>query len=91
MAAIRRVCYCQAMGVAIPAKVFRHGQGRAVTIPAGLELPTGKVTIRQDGPRLVIEPVASEPNTLRELFASWDRLDEEFGPTEDLPPGPVNL
>ena len=86
------------MGVALPAEVFEHGEGQAVSIPLGLKLPGDKVTIRQDGPRLVIEPVrtplkAAHPanQKLLDLLATLDPIDEEFPDIEDHPPEPFEL
>ena len=39
------------------AKLFRNNKSQAVRIPADFELPGDRVTIHQDGDRLVIEPV----------------------------------
>lgn len=91
MATIRLACYFDRMGVAIPAEVFRHGDGQAVSIPAGLELPAGGVTVRQDGPRLVIEPITARPRRLAELLVTLPSIDDDFGPIEKLPAEPVEL
>ncbi len=86
------------MGIALPAKVFRHDGGDAVSIPAGLKLPDGQVTVRQDGSRLVIEgggppPRAAHPanQALVDLLWTLDPIDEKFGPIDDPPPEPVEL
>lgn len=86
------------MGTVWPAEVFQHGEGQAVSIPPGLMLPSDKVTIRQDGVRLVIEPVrlplkAAHPanQPLLDLLATLDPIDEEFPEIEDHPPGPFEL
>ena len=86
------------MGIALPAEVFRHGEGQAVSIPHGLELPGDKVTVRQDGPRLVIEPVRTPPKAahpanqpLVDLLFTLEPIDEEIGPIEDYPPRSVEL
>lgn len=86
------------MGVAIPAEVFRDGDGQAVRIPVGLELPAGRLVIRQDGPRLVIEssrtPLkAAHPSNqlLIDALFSLDPIDEEFEPIADPPPRPVEF
>lgn len=86
------------MDAALPVQVFEHGEGQAVSIPPGFKLPADKLTMRQDGPRLVIEPARTPPKAahpanqaLVDLLASWDPIDEEIGPIEDLPPDPVNL
>jgi len=38
-------------------KVFRSGNSLAVRLPKSLELPCGKVSIRREGNKLVIEEV----------------------------------
>jgi virulence-associated protein VagC len=38
-------------------KVFRSGNSLAVRLPKGMGLPCGKVSIRRDGPRIIIEEV----------------------------------
>lgn len=41
-------------------KVFKSGNSLAVRLPKGLELPCGEVSIRREGPRIVIEGLAPE-------------------------------
>ena len=86
------------MGVALPAEVFRHGEGEAVSIPAGLTLPGGRVTVRQDGARLVVEsagppPRAAHPanQALVDLLWTLEPIDEEFGSLDDPPPEPFEF
>lgn len=85
------------MDAAWPAEVFQHGEGQAVSIPPGLK-PGDKVTVRQDGPRLVIEPARTVPRAanpanqaLVDLLFMLEPIDEEIGPIEDLLPRPVEL
>ena len=49
--------------------------------------------MRQDGLKLVIEPApTTNPNAgLIALLATLEPIDEDFGPIEDLPAGPVTL
>lgn len=59
------------------ARLFRNGRNQAVRIPREFELPGNEVIIRKDGDRLIVEPVR-KPNSLAELLASWETLEEEF-------------
>ena len=72
---------------------FRHDDGQAVSIPRGLELPGEEVTIRQDGPRLVIEAApAGNPNAaLLAILATLKPIHEHIGAIEDYPPEPFEL
>jgi len=38
-------------------KVFKSGNSLAVRLPKGISLPCGRVSIRRDGPRIIIEEV----------------------------------
>ena len=87
-----------ALGIALPAEIFRTGDRDAITIPLGLELPGEQVTVRQDGARLVIEragpaPRAAHPanQALVDLVWTLEPIDEEFGPIDDPPPESVEL
>lgn len=69
-----------------------------MSIPAGLKLPDGRVTVRQDGSRLVIEaegppPRAAHPanQALVDLLWTLEPIDEAFGPIDDPPPEPFEL
>jgi antitoxin VapB len=70
-------------------KLFRNGRSQAVRIPREFELPGNEAIIRKEGIRLVIEPV--QKKSLLELLDSWEPLEEEFPPIEDLPPDKVDL
>jgi antitoxin VapB len=70
-------------------KLFRNGRNQAIRIPRELELPGREAILRQDGERLIIEPVA--PRSLLEFLATLEPLDEVLPDIEDPPPEPVEL
>jgi antitoxin VapB len=72
------------------AKLFRNGRNQAVRIPREFEIPGEEVTVRQEGERLVIEPLKRKM-TLTELLDTLEPIEEDFDFPEDLPPGPVEL
>ena len=57
-------------------RVFRNGRNQAVRIPRDLELPGREATLRKEGARLIIEPVAGP--SLLAVLAQLKPLDEEF-------------
>ena len=70
-------------------RVFRNGRNQAVRIPRDLELPGREATLRKEGARLIIEPVAGP--SLLAVLATLKPLDEEF-PTVSRPAAePVEL
>ena len=71
-------------------KLIRDGQEQTVRIPAEFTLPGDEATIRQDGQRLIIEPVKRK-RTLTELLDSWTPIEDDFDFGEDLPADPVDL
>ena len=81
-----------------PVKLFRHGDGHAVDIPAGFTLPGENAVMRQEGERLIIEPAehrAPKPS-LRDLLAQWAaegplEEDEQMGPIPRALPRPFDL
>lgn len=77
------------MGQEYRARIFRNGRSRAVRIPAGIDLPGDEVTIRQDGARIVIEPVKKP--SLGEWLATLEPIDVEWPEIDDPPPEPVDL
>ncbi len=79
-----------AMNEARPVRLFRNGRNQAVRIPREFELPGEDAVIRKEGNSLIIEP-AKKKNSLAELLASWEPLDEEFPEIDDPPPDPVDL
>jgi antitoxin VapB len=79
------------MGEEYRARIFRNGRSRAVRIPAGIDLPGEEVTIRQEGTRVVIEPVRTQ--SLGEWLATLEPLPPEdwLPDIDDYPPEPVDL
>jgi antitoxin VapB len=59
-------------------RLFRNGRNQAVRIPRDMELPGRVATLRKEGPRLVVEPVAGP--SLLGVLATLKPLDEEFPP-----------
>lgn len=59
-------------------RVFKNGNSLAVRLPKGLELPCGRVSIRRDGRKLVIEEV-TETGWPQGFFESVRISRKEFG------------
>ena len=57
-------------------RLFRNGRNQALRIPRDLELPGRVATLRKEGPRLVVEPVAAP--SLLQLLATLKPLDEDM-------------
>jgi antitoxin VapB len=70
-------------------RLFKNGRSQAVRIPREFELPGKEAIMRKEGERLIIEPAPKR--SLIELLDSWDPIDEEFPPIEDMLPDPVDL
>jgi antitoxin VapB len=70
-------------------KLFRNGRNKAVRIPRGFEFPGDEAIIRQEGDRLIIEPVRRK--SLLELLNSWEPLDQAPFEIEELPIEPVEI
>ena len=70
-------------------RLFRNGRNQAVRIPRDMELPGRAATLRKEGPRLVIEPIA-EPSllmvlaTLKPLGEDAVRIDRPSAEPFDL-------
>lgn len=58
-------------------RLFRNGRNQAVRIPREFELPGEEAIIRQEGDRLVIEPVKPRRNLL-EILATLEPIEEAF-------------
>lgn len=65
-------------------RLFRNGRNQAVRIPREFELPGEEAIIRQEGDRLVIEPVKPR-RSLREILATLPPLEEDFPEIDDPP------
>ena len=63
-------------------RLFRNGRNQALRIPRDLELPGRVATLRKEGPRLVVEPVAAP--SLLDVLARLKPLDEDFPPIPRL-------
>jgi antitoxin VapB len=59
-------------------RLFKNGRNQALRIPRDLELPGHQATLRKEGPRLIIEPVAGP--SLLAVLAKLKPIDEEFPP-----------
>ena len=59
-------------------RLFRNGRNQALRIPRDLELPGRAATLRKEGPRLIVEPVAAP--SLLAVLAKLRPLDEELPP-----------
>ena len=59
-------------------RLFRNGRNQALRIPRDLELPGRTATLRKEGPRLIVGPVAAP--SLLGVLAKLKPLDEEFPP-----------
>lgn len=70
-------------------RLFRNGRNQAVRIPRELELPGSEAILRQDGNRLVLEPIP--PRSLLAVLATLQPLDEDFLVITDDRPEPVEL
>jgi antitoxin VapB len=70
-------------------RLFRNGRNQALRIPRDLELPGRVATLRKEGPRLVIEPMAAP--SLLEVLAKLKPLDEDFPPVPRPAAEPVEL
>jgi len=72
-------------------KLFRNGRNQAVRIPREFELPGNNATMRKEGDRLIIEPATRKSQTLLELLATLEPIEDDFPVIEDLPPDPVDI
>ena len=70
-------------------RLFRNGRNQALRIPRDLELPGRAATIRKEGSRLIVEPVAGP--SLLAVLAKLKPLDEEFPPIVRPAAEPVEL
>lgn len=69
--------------------LFRNGSNQAVRIPREFELPGTEAMIKQEGERLIIEPVRLD--SLVEYLRNKESLDEDFPEIDDPLPEPVDL
>lgn len=57
-------------------RLFRNGRNQALRIPRDLELPGRAATLRKEGSRLIVEPVAGP--SLLGVLSTLEPLDEEL-------------
>ena len=55
------------------AKLFQNGGSQAVRLPKACRFPDGRreVLVRQDGPRVILEPVDEWSDTFRACLGAW--------------------
>ena len=70
-------------------RLFRNGRNQALRIPRDLELPGRTATLRRDGARLIVEPVAGP--SLLAVLATLKPLEEELPRVARPAPEPVEL
>ena len=70
-------------------RLFRNGRNQALRIPRDFELEADEAIIRKDGDKLIIEPVAK--NSLLELLATWEPMEEDFPEIQDTPVEPEDI
>jgi antitoxin VapB len=71
-------------------ELFKSGNGQAVRVPEGFELPGTEVIVTKDGDRLIIEP---KKQSLREFLDALEPLDIEWPDVDEglLPPDDIKL
>lgn len=57
-------------------RLFRNGRNQALRIPRDLELPGRAATLRKEGSRLIVEPVAGP--SLLAVLATLKPIEEGF-------------
>ncbi len=62
-------------------RLFRNGRNQALRIPREFEFAGDEAIIRQDGDRLIVEPVRK--GSLLSLLAGMEPLDETFPNVDD--------
>jgi antitoxin VapB len=70
-------------------RLFRNGRNQALRIPRDLELPGRAATIRKEGSRLIVEPVAEA--SLLAVLADLEPLDDELPRIARPAPEPVEV
>ena len=68
---------------------FRNGRNQALRIPRDLELPGRAATLRKEGPRLIVEPVA-RPSLLT-VLQKLKPIDDDFPVIERSAADPIEL
>ncbi len=73
-------------------RLFRNGRNQALRIPREFELPGDEAILRQEGDRLVIEPIKPKRDLL-EILATLEPIEEAFPDVDEglLPLDDVKL
>jgi len=77
------------MNVERHVKLFKNGRSQAVRIPREFELPGDDAVMRKEGDRIIIEPARA--HSLRARLRTWEPIEDDFGPIDDIPADPVDL
>lgn len=78
------------MDTARRVRLFRNGRNQALRIPREFELEGREALVHREGRRLIVEPVPAA-DSLAELLAGWEPLEEGIDPIEDRPPAPEDF
>lgn len=70
-------------------RLFRNGHNWALRIPRDLELPGRAATLRKEGSRLIVEPIAGP--SLLAVLAKLKPIDEDFPPIARPTAEPIEL
>jgi antitoxin VapB len=70
-------------------RIFKNGRNQAVCIHREFQLPGNDAIMREEGERLIIEPVPAK--SLLAVLAELKPLQEEFPPIPDPAPDAVEL
>ena len=70
-------------------RLFRNGRNQALRIPRDLELPGRSATLRKEGSRLIVEPIAGP--SLLAVLATLKPLDEDVPPVDRAAAEPVEI
>jgi antitoxin VapB len=62
------------MGDPPTAKLFKHGRSQAVRLPKEFRLPGKEVRVRRIGRAILLEPMETDRETIRAIFAEIDRV-----------------
>ena len=70
-------------------RLFRNGRNQALRIPRDMELPGRAATLRKEGSRLIVEPLAGP--SLLGVLSKLKPLDEALPPVSRSAAEPVEI
>jgi antitoxin VapB len=70
-------------------RLFRNGRNQALRIPRDMELPGRAATLRKEGSRLIVEPVAGP--SLLAVLSKLKPLADDFQPISRSAAEPLEL